>query len=107
VATNTMTFTSSDDRASLPDDYTFTTDDAGTHTFDGLTLISAGEQSIMATDVNTAITGSGTVRVTPRGRRSLPHRGTRQSPGRQRFRPGHAASAGPRRPWSCRFDTAG
>lgn len=44
-------FTSSDVAAVLPPDYRFTTADAGSHTFgNGITLMTAGNQSIMATD---------------------------------------------------------
>ncbi|HLY13451.1 MAG TPA: Ig-like domain-containing protein [Candidatus Limnocylindrales bacterium] len=56
----TVTFSSSDSNpgASLPADYTFTVDDAGTHTFD-LTLATAGLQSVTATDTgDSSITGS-------------------------------------------------
>jgi hypothetical protein len=47
--TGTVHFTSSDPRAVLPADYTFTAADAGEHTFSA-TLTSAGAQSITATD---------------------------------------------------------
>jgi hypothetical protein len=50
----TMHFTSSDAKAVLPANYTFTAADAGVHTF-STTLKSAGTQSITATDT---ITGS-------------------------------------------------
>ena len=57
--TGTVQFTSSDRRASLPASYTFTAADAGTHTF-AATLVTAGAQSLTATDAATAsITGSG------------------------------------------------
>jgi uncharacterized delta-60 repeat protein len=56
-------FTSSDAKANIPGDYTFSSGDAGVHTFTG-TLKTAGAQSITATDKNTpAITGSQTVTV--------------------------------------------
>jgi len=51
----TVTFTSSDTHSSvlLPADYTFTTADAGTHTFsNAVRLITPGEQSVTATDIN-------------------------------------------------------
>jgi Ca2+-binding RTX toxin-like protein len=47
-------FTSSDGQASLPGDYTFTPDDNGTHTFTA-TLLTAGTQSIMVTDLDTGL----------------------------------------------------
>jgi hypothetical protein len=56
--TGTVHFTSTDQAAGLPADYTFTTADAGTHTFSA-TLTTAGTQSITATDTaNSGITGS-------------------------------------------------
>ena len=59
-------FTSSDGQASLPADYTFTAADAGVHTFtSGVTLKTAGSQTVTATDAVTgSITGSATVGVT-------------------------------------------
>jgi uncharacterized repeat protein (TIGR01451 family) len=56
----TIHFTSSDGSASLPADYTFTPADAGVHTFvGGVTLTTAGSQSVTATDLaNGSITGS-------------------------------------------------
>jgi subtilase family serine protease len=63
--TGTIHFTSSDGQAVLPANYTFTSGDAGTHTFT-VTLKTAGSQSITATDTSTSsITGSGTVSVSP------------------------------------------
>jgi hypothetical protein len=54
----TVTFTSSDGQAVLPANYTFTSGDAGAHTFSA-TLKTAGTQSITATDTNkSSITGS-------------------------------------------------
>src|SRR5262249_28992842 len=50
-------FTSSDPQAILPAAYTFTTADAGVHTFSA-TLRTAGTQSIIATDATGTITGS-------------------------------------------------
>jgi len=53
----TITFTSSDPKAILPANYTFTSADAGVHIFSA-TLKTAGSQSITATDTATAsITG--------------------------------------------------
>jgi len=60
----TVHFTSSDPAAKLPDDYTFTAADAGTHVF-SVTLEAAGSQTISATDKATpGITGFQTVSVT-------------------------------------------
>ena len=53
----TVHFTSSDPQAVLPDDYTFTADDMGTHTFAAI-LATAGTQSITATDVASGISGT-------------------------------------------------
>jgi hypothetical protein len=65
--TGTVHFNSSDSQAVLPSDYTFTSGDAGVHTFtSGVTLKTAGNQPVAATDTATAaITGSSTVAVTP------------------------------------------
>ena len=59
----TVHFTSSDGQAVLPANYTFTAGDAGTHTFtNGVTLKTAGTQSITATDTVTGtITGTQSV----------------------------------------------
>src|SRR6202023_3027373 len=47
--TGTVHFTSSDPRATLPADFTFTAADNGTHTFtNGVTLLTAGGQTITA-----------------------------------------------------------
>jgi hypothetical protein len=64
--TGTVHFTSSDGKASLPANYTFTAADAGVHTFSA-TLKTAGTQSIKATDTTTAsLTGTdGGVTVKP------------------------------------------
>jgi hypothetical protein len=64
--TGAVHFSSSDARAALPGNYTFSAGDAGTHTFSA-TLKTAGSQSLTATDtVNPAITGAqGSIRVTP------------------------------------------
>jgi ELWxxDGT repeat protein len=63
----TVHFTSTDAQAVLPADYTFTSTDNGVHTFtNGVTLKTAGNQSITATDtVTSSITGKQTVGVTP------------------------------------------
>jgi hypothetical protein len=49
--TGTVHFSSSDAKAALPANYTFTAADAGTHTF-SVALKTAGTQSISATDIN-------------------------------------------------------
>jgi len=58
----TIRFTSTDARAVLPANYTFTTADQGAHVFtNGVTLKTPGTQSVTATDTTTtAITGSQT-----------------------------------------------
>src|SRR5262249_12602430 len=62
----TVHFTSIDPQAQLADDYTFTQDDSGVHTFAGATtLYTAGRQTITVTDAITGITSSATVRVLP------------------------------------------
>ena len=60
--TGTIHFTSNDNSASLPADYTFTAADQGSHTFTGgVTLTTAGPQTVSATDVATrSITGAQT-----------------------------------------------
>jgi hypothetical protein len=56
--TGTVHFTSSDPQAVLPADYAFTSADAGSHAF-GVTLKTAGTQSITATDTaDSSITGT-------------------------------------------------
>jgi hypothetical protein len=64
--TGTVSFTSSDTKAVLPANYTFTATDAGTHTFSA-TLKTAGSQSITAADtVNASLTGTdGGITVNP------------------------------------------
>ena len=60
VVTNylgTVTFSSSDQKAGLPASYTFTAADAGAHTF-GITLVTAGTQSISASDATAGISGT-------------------------------------------------
>ena len=63
----TVHFTSSDPRAVLPGDYTFTSANNGSHSFtSGATLKTAGPQSITATDTLTSsITGQFNVTVNP------------------------------------------
>jgi hypothetical protein len=61
----TVHFTSSDPRAVLPADYTFTAADAGVHTFN-VTLATAGSQSVTATDtVSGSLTATADVNVSP------------------------------------------
>ncbi len=61
--TGTVQLTSSDPAAGLPTAYTFTSADAGSHTF-SITLKTAGSQTITATDTSSgSITGSATVTV--------------------------------------------
>jgi hypothetical protein len=61
----TITFTSSDPSAGLPPNYTFTSADAGIHSFSVL-LSTLGSQTITATDMTTGtITGSGNTTVAP------------------------------------------
>lgn len=59
----TVHFSSSDSNATLPAAYTFTSADAGSHTF-SLTLKTAGSQTAAATD-NSSLAGSATVMVSP------------------------------------------
>jgi hypothetical protein len=63
----TVHFTSSDSGATVPVNYTFTSGDSGVHTFtNGVTLVTAGSQSVTATDTgNSSINGSTSVTVTP------------------------------------------
>ncbi len=58
--TGTVHFTSSDAGAGLPADYTFTSDDQGTHTF-AVTLQTAGTQTVTATDTGTGVGGTATI----------------------------------------------
>jgi photosystem II stability/assembly factor-like uncharacterized protein len=58
--TGTIHFSSTDSLAGLPGDYTFTSSDQGTHTFNVM-LSTGGNQSITATDtLNNGVTGSAT-----------------------------------------------
>jgi hypothetical protein len=62
----TVHFTSSDAKAVLPGDYTFTSADAGTHTF-LVTLNTLGSRTITAADsVNSALQASAVVSVVPK-----------------------------------------
>lgn len=64
--TGDIAFTSSDGRAALPSDYTFTSADAGSHTFTGVVLNTAGTQTITVTDTATsAINGTLSYTVSP------------------------------------------
>ena len=56
----TVHFTSSDTQATLPADYTFVAGDNGVHTFSGVSLKTAGSQSITATDSGFSFTASQT-----------------------------------------------
>ncbi len=62
--TGTIHFTSTDNQATLPTDYTFVAGDNGTHTF-SLTLRTPGNQAITVTDTaNSTLNGSTVVLVT-------------------------------------------
>jgi hypothetical protein len=65
--TGTVHFTSSDIQAILPADYIFTSTNKGVHTFsNGVTLKTAGTQSITATDTVTgSVTGRASIVVKP------------------------------------------
>jgi hypothetical protein len=57
--TGTVHFTSTDPKATLPANYTFTAADKGVHTFTGLILRKKGNQKITITDtLNSSLTGS-------------------------------------------------
>jgi probable HAF family extracellular repeat protein len=67
----TVSFTSSDSKAGLPANYTFTATDSGAHTFSA-TLKTAGSRSIVAADTTTStVKGSTTVTVAPAAAASL------------------------------------
>jgi Ca2+-binding RTX toxin-like protein len=69
--TGTVDLSSTDGQAVLPDDYSFTPDDGGAHTFE-ITLKTAGGQTVTATDAQAGgITGSGAVTVLPAAATSL------------------------------------
>ena len=57
----TVHFASSDPNAVLPSDYTFTSGDAGTHTFTGVVLKAVGSDSITVSDVATTFINASTV----------------------------------------------
>ncbi len=60
----TVHFSSTDNRATLPANYTFTAADNGVHTFTGLVLRKRGTQKITITDtLNSSLTGSVTENV--------------------------------------------
>jgi photosystem II stability/assembly factor-like uncharacterized protein len=64
--TGTVHFGKSDagSGSALPADYTFVPGDNGTHTFsNGVVLVTAGSQSVTATDTTSSITGSATVNI--------------------------------------------
>jgi uncharacterized membrane protein len=63
--TGTVTFSTSDPYPGvLPADYTFTPDDQGTHTFAGVTLFTAGTQTLSVQDTSdSSIMGSATAAV--------------------------------------------
>jgi hypothetical protein len=62
--TGTVHFSSTDTKATLPSNYTFTTTDKGVHTFTGLVLRKRGNQKITITDTqNSSLTGSVIVNV--------------------------------------------
>ena len=65
--TVTFSTTDTDPGVVLPANYTFTAADQGVHTFSGgCTLITAGNQSLTATDTsNSTITGTATLTVNP------------------------------------------
>lgn len=64
--TGTVHFTNTDAQATFPADYTFTPGDSGVHAFaGGLSLYTAGRQTITATDTTSGITGSSLVTVNP------------------------------------------
>ena len=64
--TGTVRFSSSDTLAGLPANYTFTAADNGAHTFTGLTLKTAGADTLSIADTASAsITGTTTITVSP------------------------------------------
>jgi hypothetical protein len=63
-ATGTVHFTSSDPAAQLPENYTFTAEDQGTHTFPAV-LATPGDQTLQVADTGFIVyTGAATVTVT-------------------------------------------
>ena len=65
--TGTIAFTSSDLQATLPADYTFAASDSGVHTFENVSLLTAGTQMVLvATDtMSSGIAGKTTINVLP------------------------------------------
>jgi hypothetical protein len=64
--TGTVTFSSTDPNATLAADYPFTAADAGTHTFTGVTLTTAGSRFLIAADTtDPTLNGLAVVLVTP------------------------------------------
>jgi hypothetical protein len=63
--TGTVHFASTDPAAALPDDYSFSADDAGSHTFGGVTLTTTDKQAILVVDIDSGIAGSITLLVVP------------------------------------------
>jgi hypothetical protein len=62
--TGTVTFTSSDPKATLPANYRYTATDRGIHTFNTIILAASGDHTITATDTTTAaIAGIVTISV--------------------------------------------
>jgi hypothetical protein len=62
--TGTVHFTSSDGQAVLPADYTFTSADAGSHTFSNVVLKTAGAQSVSVTDNGSPPLSGGETNIT-------------------------------------------
>jgi hypothetical protein len=108
VYRGTLHFTSSDSRAVLPADYTFTTGDAGTHVFTGVAFNTPGTVTITATDpISSYVIGAGTFTVTCNGvcpapggtaggRGTMP--GTPGTAGSRDASQSGASSSGPRLP---------
>src|SRR5205814_500796 len=64
--TGTVHFTSTDSKARLPANYTFTSSDVGSHTFSNVLFTVAGTQSLTATDTGTgSITGTQGLSIRP------------------------------------------
>lgn len=59
----TIHFTSSDDLASLPADYAFTSNDDGQHAFNGVVLWQIGTQTVTVTNTETRTAGSTSMQV--------------------------------------------
>jgi hypothetical protein len=68
--TGTVHFNSGDVQAALPSDYTFTTADAGVHTF-AVTLKTAGSKFVGVTEIGQYVTGGSNVNVTPAAAQSF------------------------------------